>query len=109
MRRMKLLAAVAAEPRLFLLNPDKLTVIDWKSGGNPFNKPNGVFTGGIAGQRAYLRTSANGRVLIGGVAIGQQNYRVDRLDLVGLEPAITPKSVYRRLVDLSLAGDELEP
>jgi len=88
-----LLGAAKAEPSLHLLNPDTLATIDWKPAVAPFKKPAGVFTGGIAGQRAYLRTSASGRALLGGVAIGQQNYRVDRLDLVGAEPAISPTDI----------------
>ncbi len=88
-----LLASQKNNPQLHLLNPDTLQSLDWKPDVGPFKKPNGVFTGGVAADRGYLRASANGRVLLGGVATGKQNYRVDRFELVGANPVIAPTTI----------------
>lgn len=88
-----LLASKKSEPKLHLLNPDTLLAIDWKPDTGPFKKPNGIFTGALAADRAYLRASANGRVLIGGAATGKQNYRADRFELLGTEPVIAPTTI----------------
>lgn len=88
-----LLASQKNNPQLHLLNPDTLRSLDWKPDIGPFKKPNGVFTGGATADRGYLRTSANGRVLFGGVATGQQNYRVDRFELIGANPVVAPTTI----------------
>ena len=88
-----LLAAQKNNPQLHLLNPDTLRSLDWKPDVSPFKKPNGVFTGGVTADRGYLRASANGRVLLGGVTTGKQNYRVDRFELIGANPVIAPTTI----------------
>ena len=88
-----LLAADNGVVRLQILNADTLQPIPWAAEVAPFKKPFGVFTGNLKVDRAYLRASANGRVLYGGVARGQQNYRVDKLELFGLQPSIAPTTI----------------
>jgi len=88
-----LLASNPSGAILRLLDIETLEPIAWKPGDAPFEKPNGVFTGGLAGDHYYLRASADGRTVVGGVAKGTQNYRADRLELSGPNPRIAPTGV----------------
>ncbi len=88
-----LLASKGGAPILQLLDPDSLLAIEWSPEVAPFKKPSGVFKGAVKGDRAYLRTSASGRTLLGGVAVGTQNFRVDKLELLGPNPAISPTNI----------------
>ena len=88
-----LLASKPSGTELQLLDVETLEPIGWKPEVAPFQKPLGVFTGGTTGDRAYLRTSADGRTLVGGVAKGTQRYRADRLELFGPNPRIAPTGI----------------
>ena len=88
-----LLASDNGAVRLQILNTDTLQPIPWIAEVAPFKKPFGAFTGNSKVDRAYLRASASGRVLYGGIAKGQQNYRVDKLELFGLQPSIAPTTI----------------
>ena len=88
-----LLASDKGAVRLRLLNPETFQPIEWKAEIAPFKKTAGVFTGNFKVDRAYLRASANGRVLLGGIAAGKQNFRVDRLELIGANPVIGPTTI----------------
>ncbi len=88
-----LLASKKREPQLHLLNPETLLATEWTPESGPGKKPNGVFTAALPADRAYLRASASGRVVIGGAAIGKQNYRADRFELFGANPVLGPTAI----------------
>ena len=88
-----LLASKKREPQLHLLNPETLLASEWAPESGLGKKPNGVFTATLPADRAYLRASASGRIVVGGVAIGKQNYRADRFELFGANPVLGPTAI----------------